>query len=135
MFCPQDLDQGRAFIPKMPALSAGLFDATADQPCTLNATDQGVAQQAGADTMPHGAGRFRISTMGATGVAGADSTAMNSANPSWLMRTSLASISASSAARTAASRMKSVRDRPRNWAARSMMARTADGLCDWRWPA
>jgi len=37
------------------------------------------------------------------------------------------SITTSSAARTAASRTKSVRDRPRRFAARSMMAMSASG--------
>ncbi len=44
-------------------------------------------------------------------VGGPESIAMNSAKPSLLMRISRASISTSSAARTAASRTKSVRDR------------------------
>src|SRR5271169_6597685 len=47
---------------------------------------------------------------------------MKALKPFWLMRTRAVSMTTSSAARTAASRTKFVRDRPRRSAARSIMA-------------
>ena len=62
----------------------------------------------------HGAARWKSSTISGTGVAGPDSAAMKALNPAGLIRMGAVSISTSSAARTAASRTKSVRERPRS---------------------
>lgn len=56
-----------------------------------------------------------------------DRTSIKSANPSGLMRTCPCSMTTSSAARTAASRTNSVRERARRLAARSIIATSAAG--------
>src|SRR6202021_3605994 len=66
----------------------------------------------------HGAARWNRAIISGAGVAGPDNAAMKALNPAGLIRIGAVSISTSSAARTAASRTKSVRDRPRSVAAR-----------------
>jgi hypothetical protein len=70
-------------------------------------------------------GRGSLPTSPSRALAGPDKAAMKSEKPSGPMRMSRFSISTSSAARTAASRTKSVRDRPRRPAARSIIATSA----------
>src|SRR5215471_380950 len=74
-----------------------------------------------------GALRLSNSTISGTAVGGPVIAAMKASKPFALMRTSVLSITTSSAARKAASRTKSVRDRPRRLAARSIMAMSASG--------
>ena len=87
-----------------------------------------------------GAARLNSSSISGTTSAGPDTADMNASKPSALMRSGDVAINTSSAARTAASRTKSVRERPRSRAARSMMAISASGNridngCSLRWAA
>jgi len=75
----------------------------------------------------HGALRRRDATISGTGAAGVEMAWTNASKPSGVMRSSMLSMRTSSAARTAASRTKSVLDRPRRSAARSMMAMSPSG--------
>jgi hypothetical protein len=70
--------------------------------------------------LSHGALRFASSRISGTTRGGAESASTNAAKPAGLMRISAGSMMPSSAARTAASLMKSVRDWPRRPAAQSM---------------
>src|SRR6187402_3193947 len=71
--------------------------------------------------------RLNSATISGTGFAGPEIAATKALKPAGDIRIGALSMIASSAARTAASRTKSVRERPRRFAARSMIAMSDSG--------
>ncbi len=77
--------------------------------------------------LSQGALRLNSATISGTGFAGPEIAATKALKPAGDIRIGALSMIASSAARTAASRTKSVRERPRRFAARSMIAMSDSG--------